>query len=217
MMAAVERDAILVDPLHVRHRRVVIFDRAMEFPLVEDFKDSGRRVPPRLAARDRRHGNERVALVQIDELVRQADDHPAGPVALRSGFHRNRPFFSRVWPHVRNICSRASAAALLALSLASIVSDPAQACSVGIAMASPPQIATASISLLICRLFLTNYFQDIQYLRRQVGSPSARDNGCYDLAVHVHHSHFAKNDRWRRGSVRPSPRRRRSHHPHNRS
>ena len=79
IVPGVERDAKVGDHLHVRHRRVVIFDRAVHFFLEQNVEDAGRRVPARLSGRDRGDRDQRVAAIKIGELVRQADDYPWVP------------------------------------------------------------------------------------------------------------------------------------------
>src|SRR4051794_1098091 len=86
VVAAVERDAILVDALHPRHWRIVVFLRTVEWPLVEHGEDAGRRRLAIAAGRSLRDRHQSVAAIEIRDLIGETDDH-----SLRSGVLRNIP------------------------------------------------------------------------------------------------------------------------------
>src|SRR4051794_719658 len=73
---AVERDAVLVDALHPRHRRIVVLLRSVEWPLVEDREDPRRSGFLVLSGRNRRHRDEGVAAIEKGELIGEADHDP---------------------------------------------------------------------------------------------------------------------------------------------
>jgi len=57
----VERDPVLIDPLHVGHRRIVILHRAVHRLFLENREVSGWRILARLSARDGGHRRKPVA------------------------------------------------------------------------------------------------------------------------------------------------------------
>ena len=80
--SAVQRDAVPGDALHVRHPGIVIHVRAVVFSLLNDRKDSGRRLVVGRAGRDRRAQDPAVGIVEGDLLAFDRHDRHDGLAAL---------------------------------------------------------------------------------------------------------------------------------------
>src|SRR5258708_11808719 len=74
-----ERDPVLVDPLHPWHRCIVVFLRSIERPFVEHRKDARRGVPALNSGRNCSDRYQAVAAIDKGELVTKADDDAFWP------------------------------------------------------------------------------------------------------------------------------------------
>ena len=68
-MTGVKRDPVFVDPLHERHRRILVLQGLMEALLLQNWEDPGRRILAGLAARNRRNSDQGAAPVEERQLV----------------------------------------------------------------------------------------------------------------------------------------------------
>ena len=71
--SGVQRDAVAGDLLHVGHRRVVVFLRAVVPVLGDDREAACRRLAALASCRDRGDGDQGAAIVSVDHLVGQAE------------------------------------------------------------------------------------------------------------------------------------------------
>ena len=84
-LARMQRHARPGEPVHVRHRRVVVFIRVVVLVLLQDREHARRRRMPRLAGGAGRHGDADAVAINIDALVRDRHDDRHRPLgrALR--------------------------------------------------------------------------------------------------------------------------------------